>query len=270
MDARTRWISAVLGTLLFFPAVAAAEYTIVLKNGRRLTVQAYREEGQTIKIYGSGGEIGIPRDQVQTILRAGEGEARGLDLRPPAQPSPAPAQAAEKQPTPPQGAGKDGKPAIEKPLTPEEQKALEEKEYQKKVQELTESLKNARDRYAVTTRGSAGPEPTVPTTEEQLKARNDDLISRLRDAQQSQSGIRYEPGVQQLQPGSLTGDPPPLLEPGPVVGRPGTDPIPPGYTEKQRELSDLRSRINQLEGDRKKLIDEMKQKNFDTGNLFLE
>jgi transposase len=48
------------------------------------------------------------------------------------------------------------------------------------------------------------------------------------------------------------------------------NPPPPAYTDREREFSDLRNRMNQLVKDREKLIEEMKQKNFDTGNLFLE
>ena len=55
-----------------------AEYTFVLKNGRRITVQNYREEGGTIKFYGLGGEIGIARDQIQSIKEGGESEGRGM------------------------------------------------------------------------------------------------------------------------------------------------------------------------------------------------
>ena len=48
----------------------------MLKNGRQITVQSYREEGSMIKFTGLGGEIGISKDQVQTI-RAEEGDRPG-------------------------------------------------------------------------------------------------------------------------------------------------------------------------------------------------
>jgi hypothetical protein len=38
--------------------LADAQYVVVLKNGRQLTVQSYREEGSTVKIQGLGGERG--------------------------------------------------------------------------------------------------------------------------------------------------------------------------------------------------------------------
>src|SRR5580765_3956356 len=51
-----------------------ADYTLVLKNGRRITVQSYREEGRMIKFRGLGGDIGISRDQIQSIQKADPGE----------------------------------------------------------------------------------------------------------------------------------------------------------------------------------------------------
>jgi predicted nuclease with TOPRIM domain len=42
-------------------------------------------------------------------------------------------------------------------------------------------------------------------------------------------------------------------------------PPPPAYSDREKELSDLRSRLNQLVKERERLIEEMKQKNFDTG-----
>ena len=39
--------------------IADAQYVLVLKNGRQITVQSYREDGTMIKFNGLGGEIGI-------------------------------------------------------------------------------------------------------------------------------------------------------------------------------------------------------------------
>jgi hypothetical protein len=75
------------------------------------------------------------------------------------------------------------------------------------------------------------------------------LLSRLRDAQFKAQGL---PG------GSAAATPPYSLEP------------PPAYSPRQRELSDLRNRMNQIAEERTRLIEEMKMKNFDTGSLFLE
>jgi len=46
-------------------AIVFADYTVVLKNGRRMTVQSYREEGGTIKVTALGGELGIPRSKLK-------------------------------------------------------------------------------------------------------------------------------------------------------------------------------------------------------------
>src|SRR3989338_10237411 len=69
-----------LAFILCLPGPLFAEYTLVLKNGRRITVQSYREEGCMIKFPGMGGEIGIARDQIQSILKAGEPESRGMSI----------------------------------------------------------------------------------------------------------------------------------------------------------------------------------------------
>ena len=98
-----------------------ADYTLVLKNGRRITVQSYREEGRMIKFRGLGGDIGISRDQIQSIQKADPGE-----------------------PTLDQTQLQESAVATqvpERPLIAEEEKAKEEKEYQQKLLELTRSAK---------------------------------------------------------------------------------------------------------------------------------
>jgi hypothetical protein len=118
-----------------------------------------------------------------------------------------------------------------------------------KLKDLTEQLRVARDQYSLATRGGQGPEPYFFTTEEAFKGHQDDLISRLRDAQNRAQG---------LETGSAAKSPPFALDP------------PPAYTERQKELSDMRNRMIQLEQERQRLIDEMKAKNFDAGSLYLE
>ena len=64
-----------LAVLLYsWAGPALADYTLVLKNGRRITVQSYREEGRMIKFHGLGGDIGISKDQIQSIEKADPGE----------------------------------------------------------------------------------------------------------------------------------------------------------------------------------------------------
>lgn len=259
MDRIKRLLPLAVGLLLGFPGPLSADYTLILKNGRRITVQAYREEGGMIKFGGLGGEIGISREQIQSILKAGEPQSRGMSLLGTEKPTAggaatgqeekleagkAPAEQAK-------GEVKEARPDLpqDKVLSPEEklaqERAKEEKEYQSKVGQLTEQIKAARDRYSLATRGSSGPEPTLLQTEEAIRARTDDLATRLRDAG--------------LVPG---------LRPGATI--PGVEAPLPGYTGKEKDLSDLRNLINQFDKERERLIQEMRQKGFGTGSLFLE
>jgi len=263
-----------LGILAVFCWIAPlfAESTLVLKNGRRITVESYREEGGMIKFRGLGGEIGISKDQVQSILKGGtaEGEGQYLRLPAPAESSPVPASASpeEKAKVDEKKDVKEKLPTAEEKLA--EERAKEEKEYQNKVKEITEQLKTARDRYSLTTGGSGGPEPSLLDSEEAIRARTDDLNSRLRDAQYNPAGPSDAGGVRLSTPSPFTGAPPSTIElrPGEVIPR--VDSPPPTYSEKERQLSELRNQINQLTKQREQLIEEMRQKNFNTGSLFLE
>ena len=91
--------------------------------------------------------------------------------------------------------------------------------------------------------------PKLFTTEEEFRGHQEDLLSRLRDAQYRAQG---------LPSGADATSPPFSLN------------APPAYSEKQKELSELRRRISDVENARQKLIDEMKAKNFETGSLFLD
>ena len=259
MDRIKRLLPLAVGLLLGFPGPLSADYTLILKNGRRITVQAYREEGGMIKFGGLGGEIGISREQIQSILKAGEPQSRGMSLLGTEKPTTGDAATGqEKKPEAgkapaeqAKGEVKEARPGLpqDKVLSPEEklaeERAKEEKEYQSKVGQLTEQIKALRDRYAVSTRGSSGPEPTLLNSEEAIRARTDDLTTRLRDAG--------------LVPG---------LRPGATI--PGVETPLPGYTGKEKDLSDLRNLINQFDKERERLIQEMRQKGFGTGSLFLE
>jgi hypothetical protein len=207
--------------------------------------------------------VSIGREQIQAILKAGEREERGMVL-PGVGVPPAPAVGEAKA-----EAKKEISPEL-KALSPEEERAKEEKEYQRRVREITEQIKAARDRYYLATKGTSSPEPSLLQSEEAMRSRTDDLISRLRDAQHNPAGPSDAGGVKLLTPSPFTGAPPTTTElrPGEVVPR--VDPPVPTYTAKEKELSELRNQINQLQKERDRLIEEMKQKNFDTGSLFLE
>lgn len=271
-------IAALLTTaILFYPAILSAQYTLVLKNGRRITVQTYREEGQTLKIYGIGGEIGIPRAEVQSILKAGEA-SRGFDLRGSEGMEGEVGRPAGQEPGPGRS---ETKPPAEGTSDPT---AKEEEEYRRRVEEVTTQLKIVRDQYLTATRGNSSPDPMLLETDEAIRGRNNDLSSRLKDLQHN-PGVPSDAGPVKLSvPSPFTGQPPTTTEMPPGEGlNPAGIPIhtppmrqlevqppPPAYSDREKDLSDLRSRMNQLVKEREILIEEMKQKNFETGNLFFE
>ncbi len=55
-----------------------ADYTIVLKNNRRITVKNYWEESGMVRFHGLGGEIGLGKRQIQSIVPASETGAQGI------------------------------------------------------------------------------------------------------------------------------------------------------------------------------------------------
>ena len=267
-----------IGLLLappLMPGNILAEYALVLKNGRRIVVESYREERGMVKFPAFGGEIGIEREQIQTILKVGAGESRsgmipGNDSAPPGRPMATPE--ANKPVT---SSGKAAQPQ-EKIQTSEEkrseERAKEEKEYVKKLEAITGQINSARDRYALATRGNTGPEPTFFTSPEAFSGQQDDLISRLRDAQHNPLGPPDAEPPRFLTPSPFSGVPPTTTEvPPPLVGPgPRADFPLPSYTPRQKELSELREQINQLTAERERLIQEMREKNFGTGSLFLQ
>jgi hypothetical protein len=231
--------------LYCWAAPALADYTLVLKNGRRITVPSYREEGRMIKFHAFGGEIGISKDQIQSIEKATQ--------------APPPQQTQLEGPA-------VGSQVAERPLTPEEERAREEKEYQQKLMEVTGQLKEVQDRYSQLLRGTTSPEPSQLVTEEQIKASRDDVISRFRDATSNPS----EPApVRLLTPSPFSSLPPTITEERPPARAPTTyENLP--YTETQKEFSDLRNQAIELDKERERLINEMRQKNMSIGSLFLE
>lgn len=267
--------------ILFWFSPALADYTLLLKNGRRITVQSYRDEGSIIKFRGLGGEIGIGKDQIQSIEEVREAESSGL-ISPGSEASPL--SAARQTPTGERAATPRTE---EKQLSPDEERAKEEKEYQQKLIDLTDQLREVRDQYSQSLRGTTSRDPSLLTSEEEIKRLNDDATSRRIDAQNNP----VDPGVLKLQtPSPFSSLPPITIEESarldaqqrnfitpagnevtvPTPAQPIVESPPLGYTDTQKELSDLRNQAIQLEKDRQKLIEEMKQKNFSTGSMFLE
>jgi hypothetical protein len=210
---------------------AQAQHVIVLKNGRQITVQSYREEGSMIKFVGLGGEIGIPKDQIQAILKAGQTDRPGLSISEMETSSRQSAPAPQK-PTP--SSTRD----VSQPPSPAETKPSvdveEEKEYQKKLAEVTEKLEAAKEKYFNATQGGG---TSSNLNKEGIRAWTMDFASRIHDSQKVPGG-------------------------GGPSSTPPTPPYAPNYTAKEKELSDLRIQIDGLQKERDSLIQEMKSKNI--------
>jgi hypothetical protein len=228
---KSDFIVALVG-LLGWWSVAEGQYVLVLKNGREITVQSYREEGSMIKFGGLGGEVGLPKDQIKAILKAGQTNRPGLSISeldtPPRQP------AAATQKTPPSQARE----AASRPPDPAESRALadanEVKDYQKRLAEVTQKLETANREYFDATQGG-GTGSNV--SKEGFRSWAMDLASRIHDSQKVPGG-------------------------GGDSSTPPTPPYAPVYTAKEKELSDLRTQIDRLQRERDALIEEMKSKNI--------
>jgi hypothetical protein len=245
---RTLTFLLTAATSVSFTFPTFADYTILLKNGRQITVENFREEGGMIKFYGYGGEISIVKNQVQEIRYFGHSKRPEKVMS-----ESAPATAAADR-MPPLGEKKTAKDIGQEKMIDRgnelaERRAKEQEAYQQKIKEYNNQLQELRGRYASETRGNTGSDPAFFTTEEAFKGHQEDLLSRLRDAQYKAQGLPSGSNVQS----------PPF----------STNP-PPAYTEKQKMLSDLRNQINELELARARLISEMKQNGFDTDSFAAE
>ena len=223
---------ATVACLAAWAGLANAQYVVVLKNGRQLTVQSYREEGSTVKIQGLGGELGIPKEQIQSISKSGRTDRPGLninDLENPSRSAPAAAKPTARAPAsgPSAGSGStDANSGVS---------ADEEREYRQRLAEVTQKLESARKRYFEATQGG---KTGSNVGKEGLRAWTMDFASRIHDSQKVPGG----------------GGPP---------GTPPAQPYAPQYTPTEKELSDLRIEIDRLEKERNDLIQEMKSKNID-------
>jgi hypothetical protein len=219
-------VSLIVAVEFYLAASALGSYTIVLKNGRRMTVQSYREEGRTIKVPALGGELGIPKEQIETILNAEHPNAQGLNISDLAT-SKGEAQAVQKTAPIESSKSKNGTVGSDATTAANEQEA---KEYQKRLAEVSQKLELARQEYYKATQGGGN---ASNVSKEGLKAWTMDLASRIHDSQKTPGG--------------------------------GSPPHAPKYTPKEKELSNLRIQIDGLQKERDKLIDEMHNKNIPTG-----
>jgi len=215
-----------------------ADYTVLLKNGRSITVKGYREDGELIKVQGLGGEFGIAKDLVESITENGPREARGMVVPDSNRIQSTDTSRQASKITPPKDSGKVSEGEVQKrraEVPPV--KGVEEAEYLRIIKEKTDQLKRLRDRYSVATRGSSGPHPGVLEGQEAIRGRTADLQSRLKDAQRSRAAV------------------------APRVNVP-----PPAYSAKEKELSELRKQIIQKQNERDALIQKIQQKNFGSGS----
>jgi hypothetical protein len=224
----------VIATILFYTAAASADYTLVLKNGRRITAKSYREEGSMIKILALGGEFGIPKDQILVIQKAGKSDQQGLSISD-LESSARQTAAAAKKPAPPSSA--DANEGAGSGETKSIVDAEEEKEYQTRLAEITQQLESAKQQYLDATQGGGS---SSNLSKEGFNGWIADLGSRIRDSQKIPGG----------------------------GGPKSTPPMPssaPSYTPREKEISDLRMQVDTLQKDRDNLIEEMKRKNIPTG-----
>jgi hypothetical protein len=234
--------------LLLYNLPASADYTIVLNNGREFNVEDFREDAGIIKFHGFGGEISILKNQIQTIRPAGEAKlATEAPIRS------APPKVAETRVPAPEGKKTAPQSVAENPRS--EAKKItkptvkEEDVYRELIKKIDDQLKELRSRYATETRGNAGSDPFLFTTEEAFRGHQEDLLSRLRDAQYKAQGL----------PAGGEAQSPPF----------STNP-PPAYSEKQKLLSSLRNQLHELESERERVIAEMNRRDMDTGSLSSE
>ena len=235
-------VALAAAAIVFSILPAFADYTILLKNGRKFITQSFRQEGGMIKFYGYGGEISLRKDQIQAIRPAGEAKPPEEE---PFRSGPATV-ADHKMPD-----LESNRPQVveDKVVKKEIQSVKQEDAYRQRIKKIDNQLKELRAQYATETRGNTGVDPIFFTTEEAFRGHQEDLLSRLRDAQYKAQGLASGGAAQS----------PPL----------STNP-PPAYTEKQKLLSDLRNQLHALESERELVIAEMKENNIDTGSLSSE
>jgi hypothetical protein len=169
------------------PVPGWADYTVVLTNGRRITVSNYSETGSAVQIQGLGGVLSIPRDQIKAILKADESDPADLNVsemerqRQNARASDAPVQPS---------------PAAVEPVSEilDQPGGDADVEQQKRLAEIDEKLETARRRYFVATQGGGN---GGGATKDGYRALTADLMSRLK-SRRGAADAEYEPQEREL------------------------------------------------------------------------
>ena len=272
-----------LAVLLCWSGSLFADYTIVLKSGGRVTIERYWEEREMVKFYGFGGVIGIARQQIQSILRAREGEQQGMVLAA-IEKSQVKREvketvlAAEGNPAQLAASAREGASTKVRRFRGKDQ---EQEEHQTLVKGLTEGIKSRTELHWLITRGTSDPAPTLLNTLEALNGRIDDLNSRLKNAQHDPARFSGTGVVRMVTNSPFAGRkmwlelrPTGVIRPGRVnvrrvhAARAGVSL--PGYTLSERELGQLTNELILLYKERKKLIQRMEQSDLFTGSLPFE
>ena len=227
---KTKFVAAL--SVACWCSLAQAQSVLVLKNGRQITVQSYRMEGSMIKFTGLGGEIAIPKDQIQAILKAGESDRPGFNISELESSRPAATVLPKPTPTPTRDATQTPSPRETSPIP-----IGEEKEYQKRLADTTQKLEAAKEEYLNATQGGGS---SSNVSKEGFQGWIADIGARIRDSQNVPGG------------GGPAGTPPMQGYEAPV------------YTPKQKELSDMRNQIDILQKERDALVEEMTRKNIPT------
>ena len=183
-----------------------------------------------IKVPGLGGEVGIPRNQIQSITSgsANVPSLRLADIESKSQKTSdssgnSTGISSKVSPIPITSDGVNDKSHVE-----------EEKEYKRKLAEVTQKLEAAKEQYIKATQGGG---TASNVSKDGLKAWTMDLASRIHDSQKLPNG-------------------------GGPSSTPPTPPYAPNYTSKEKELSELRVQIDNLQIEQNNLVEEMKSKNF--------
>lgn len=226
-------IVVMLGTGLYLAPPTFADYTIVLKNGRRVTVQNYREEGAAIKVPALGGELGIPKEQIQAILKADQTTGQGLNVSDLTS-TKRETQSEQKPTSPSSPDSKNGAARVDETAAAN---AEEVEQYRQRLADVTQKLELARQQYYKATQGGG---TGTNASNEGLKAWAMDLASRIHDSQKAPGG-------------------------GGAKSTPPSPPYAPNYTAKEKEFSNLRTQVDALQSERDKLINEMNSRNIPTG-----
>jgi hypothetical protein len=182
-------VSLSVALLIGWSVPVSADYILVLKNGRQITVQSYREEGKLIKFNSVGGEIGLSKDQIQAIRKPGENERQELNLPASVGPSSRASEVRQLSSDSPAVESKESSSADQNPGDAAAKEALE-----KRLKEITAQLEVAQQRYVNATQGGGA---SASATAAGYRALTADLVSRLKDKRGAPDS-EYEPQEREL------------------------------------------------------------------------